>query len=246
VIYICVRRTLDWEDEAASWAQLQPRLKPRVELWNSTINMPFHVFRHRVRAIAALNHSRVENAVCAEWDEIPDGGRVVPVDDDDWFAPNLAQILERQWGSARGVWWNPRWIGVPADLGHRIYATRRALLPFTPAHWTCDTNNYAVVKDEESRTLLTSHVAATDWFDGPGREAVTRIKGRPSINNRTLGSQTSLRPTARHGEIDRSRLLQRLRRYKALYRRRRWPREPAWSRPYMTMMGQLMDKLEPR
>ena len=240
-----MRSTLDWLDEDAFWAQVAPRLRPRVELWNQTINMPFHIFRHRVKEIAAENLSRVAGAAVTGWEEIPEGARVVPVDDDDWFAPELAEVLEREWGDASGVHWNPLWIGVPSDLGHRIYATRRALAPFTPPHLTCDTNNYGLVKGEGSRLLAEDHDAATEWFDGPGRESVKRIPGRLSANNRTLGSQTSLRPAARRGELTPPRLRRRLARYKRLYRRRRWPAQPAWTRPYMAMTAELMDELEP-
>jgi hypothetical protein len=245
VIYIWVRRRVEWEDEDAFWAQVPERVKPRAELWNSTINMPFHVFRHRVREIAALNHSRIDKVTLAEWDEIPDGAKVVPVDDDDWFAPNLGEVLEREWRGERGIHWNPLWIGIPSDFGHWVYATRRALFPFSPPHWTCDTNNYGMVKGPGTKTLLEEHGLATDWFDGPGRDAVRRIHGRHSINNRTLGSQTSLRRTKRAGEIDRARLLRRLRRYRRLYRRPRWP-APAWAHPYLGMMAELMGEVEPR
>jgi hypothetical protein len=245
LIHIWVRKTVNWLDEDEFWAQVEPRFRPRAELWNDVINMPFHVFRHRVAEIAALNLSRVEDAVRAGWEEIPEGGRVVPMDDDDWFAPNLAEVLNVEWGEARGVSWNPSWIGIPSDLPHRIYATRRSLLPFTPGHWTCDTNNYGLIKAPGSKPLAERHELASDWFDGPGRARVRRISARLSVNNRSLGSQTSLRPAAVLGEIDRPRLLRRLARYKRLYRRRRWPREPAWARPYIRMMAELMDELEP-
>jgi hypothetical protein len=247
VIYVWVRASPDWEDEDEFWAQVPPRVRPRVELWNSTIGMPFHVFRHRVREIAALNQARVENVTYAEWDEIPDGARVVPVDDDDWFAPNLAEILEREWGPERGICWNPCWIGVPSDFGHWIHATRRSLLPFTPWLWTCDTNNYALVRGPGTKPLFAAHGIANEWAESPpGRNAVKRIGRRLSVNNRTLASQTSLRPTTRRGEIDRTRLLERLRAYKRLYRRRWWQSEPGWSRPYVAMMAELMDEVEPR
>jgi hypothetical protein len=251
VIYIWLRGTVDWEDEEAFWAQVQSRFRPTAELWNSTFNVPFHLFRHRVREIAALNLSRVENVVLAEWEEIPDGERVVPVDDDDWFAPNLVEVLEREWRLERGITWTPSWIGVPTDLGQRIYLIRRGLLPFTPPHWTCDTNNYALVKGPGSRPLLASHVRASEWFDGPGREVVGRIRSqRLSIGNRTIASQTSLRslgPRARRGEMTRRRLLGRFRRYRKLYRRRlRWGRLPDWARPYVARMAELMDELEPK
>ncbi|HKJ35318.1 MAG TPA: hypothetical protein VKA36_02015 [Solirubrobacterales bacterium] len=244
--YIAIRATLDWADEEAFWGQLDPRVRPRVELWNATLTMPFHEFRRRVREIAALNLARVEGATLADWEEIPDGERVLPVDDDDWFDPDLVRVLDRAWGSAEIVRWNPLWLGVPSDLGHWFYATRRALLPFTPAHWTCDTNNYGLVKRPGRRPEFEGHLAATKWFARAGRGEAARIPGRYSINNRTLASQTSLRPTSRDGEIDSGRLLQRLRRYRQIYRRRRWWRDPAWSRPYVALMAELMEDVEPR
>ena len=247
VIYIWIRGTLDWQDEEAFWAQVPPGLKPRVELWNSTFNMPFHIFRHRVRQIAALNHSRVEGDVAwAEWDEIPSGARVVPVDDDDWFAPDVGQVLEREWGSFSGVFWPATSLGIPLGLGHWVYTVRRAVLGFTPPFRTCDTNNYGLVKADGTKPLLETNRFATEWFDGPGREHVKQVGQRLSVVNRTLGSRSALLPRRRPGELTRFRLLRRLRRYRWLYRRRRLHGMPAWSRPYRAMMAELIDELEPR
>lgn len=246
MIHFWVRATVDWLDEDAFWAQVAPRFKPRAELWNEVLDMPFHVFRHRVKEIAVWNLSHVRGAtVVGAWDEIPDGARVLPVDDDDWFAPDLAEILDREWSDALGVHWNPFWLGIPSDLGHYMYATRRRLFPFTAPHWTCDTNNYGLVKNPQARQLAVNHSHATEWFDGPGRDRVRKIAGRLSINNRTLGSQTSLRPTIRRGELNRTRLLRRLARYKRLYRRRP-PGRPSWASRYVDRMADLMDELEPR
>ncbi len=246
MIYIWTRSSLDWSDEEAFWAQVPPRFKPRAELWNATLNMPIHLFRHRVKQIAELNLSRVENAVRASWDEIPDGARVVPVDDDDWFAPNLAEVLEREWGSETGISWTGTFIGLPSVLEHRLHLVKRALLPFTRPYWTCETNNYGMVKRAGVMPLLAQHEVAGEWFDGAGRESVRRIGQRLNVTNKTLGSQTSMRPTPRRGELDRARLLRRLRKYKRLYRRRPWGRGLDWCRPYLAMMGELMDDLEPR
>jgi hypothetical protein len=54
VIYIWVRETTDWQNERTFLAQVDPKFRPKVELWNDTFDMPFHVFRHKLRAIANL------------------------------------------------------------------------------------------------------------------------------------------------------------------------------------------------
>jgi hypothetical protein len=246
VIHIWLRATVDWEDEDAFWAKVPPEFKPTVERWNATFDMPFHMFRRRVREIAALNHSRVENAVWASWDEIPDGARVVPVDDDDWFAPHLGRVLESEWDSEPGIHWTGSWVGVPVEFGHRIHLIRRALFPFTRPIWTCQTNNYGVVKRPGVQPLLASHQRACEWFDGPGRQAVKRIRPRLSVHNRTMGSITSLRPHRRRGELDRTRLVRRLGYFRLLYRRPPWGRGLVWCRPYLAMMADLMDEVKPR
>ena len=52
-IYIWVRSTVDWGDAAAFRAQLAPAFAPHGALWDATFTMPFHVFRQRVKEIAA-------------------------------------------------------------------------------------------------------------------------------------------------------------------------------------------------
>jgi hypothetical protein len=243
MIYLWVRRTLDWEDEAAFWAQIHERDRPGVEAWNATLNMPFHLFRHRVREIAALNQSRVQDVEHADWDAIPEGSLVLPVDDDDWFAPEIAAVLAaRLDGEAIGCRWPSTWVEVPLDLGHRLHLLAHRRLG-RPLKFLCTTNNYALVKRADNRELLRNHVEASRWFEArlkePGGGGVRGLDARLSVANRNLGSSTVLQRIDRPAE-----LLRRLGPYRRLYHRE--PRtELAWARPYVTMMAELMDDLEP-
>ena len=89
-------------------------------------NVPFHVFRRRVREIAQLNHARVEGAVCADWEEIPNGALVLPVDDDDWFAPDAVRVLERGFDpGTTGYYWTSSWVERPINLRHSLRVTSR-------------------------------------------------------------------------------------------------------------------------
>src|ERR1039457_5911276 len=51
VIYIWVRKTLDWGDEDVALAQLVDVMKPKVQLWNATFDMTYQRFRYRVGQI---------------------------------------------------------------------------------------------------------------------------------------------------------------------------------------------------
>ncbi len=240
--YIWVRATANWADEAAFLAQLDPRFKPHVDLWNDTFDMPFHIFRHEVRKIAALNLSRVDGATLAPWDEIPEGSLVVPVDDDDWFAPDLVRILGKAMDPhAAGCYWIQSWVEVPLGFGHQLGLLRRRVFPRTAPRWICTTNNYALRKGPDA-TLPRSHVRASAWFMGEGRDRVRRIDERLSVANRTLASMTSLR--WRKPPFSRSRLIRRFRKYQSLYRAP-LP-ELAWCEPYLQAMTALMDRLHVR
>jgi hypothetical protein len=240
VVAIWIRSTVDWADEQAFLAQAPPGLLPKVELWNATFTLPFHVFRGRAHRIAELNRSRVADAAVATWDAIPDGTLVLPVDDDDWFAPDAAQVAarERRPGTD-GCYWPSRWVEVPIHAGHRFHLLRRRLLPFTPPRYVLTTNNYAMVKSAGARPLLESHVKASRWLAGGGRLA--RVERSLSIANRTLGSQTTLhlrRP------LGRDELLRKYRRYRRLYHSP--PRYAPWAAPYVAAMAELMQELELR
>jgi hypothetical protein len=67
MIYIVVRRTTDWADEAASHAHIPDGFQPVVELWDTTFRMPYHLAaqsaalrlrQDRVRAQVPLDRLR--------------------------------------------------------------------------------------------------------------------------------------------------------------------------------------------
>jgi hypothetical protein len=239
VVFIWVRHTLDWSDEEAVRAQLSPEIRPLVELWDATFSMPYHRFRHALREIARDNHARVEGACGAPWEEIPEGALVMPVDDDDWFAPDAARVVtaahDEEGGD--GVRWPSAFLEVAIDVRHTVSRVGRRLLPRVGPKWVCTTNNYALVKRPDRRRAFEAHVVASRAV--AAGELRLAEAGRPlSLMNRTLASQTSLR---RHAKpVDRAALLRKHRRYRELYDRD----HDGWARPYVERMRLLTRELE--
>ena len=239
-----MRATLDWDDEDAFRAHVKTSFRPKVAVWNATFTMPYHLFRHEVREIARLNLSRVENAVCCSWEEIPDGGLVLPVDDDDWFAPDVAAVMEAHYDArAIGYRWTSSFLEVPINLGHRADLFRRRLFPWMPSKWFCATNNYAVVKRDGADLLARSHMGASHYFTGEAAGQVKKIDQRLSLMNRTLASQTTM--GHRRPNVTRSQLVSKLERYQRLYREADL-RGLDWSRPYVAMMAELTSRVHVR
>ncbi|MFI5394687.1 MAG: hypothetical protein ACHQ9S_04065 [Candidatus Binatia bacterium] len=240
MIYIVVRKTTDWGNEATFRAQIPAGLEPVVELWNTTFEMPYHLFRRELKRIAQLSLSRIQGAVCVARDEIPKDAVVLPTDDDDWFSPRLAKVLEENVdGRHAGYHWPSQFIEVPISLPHQLGLIRRAIFPRTPPKWLCTTNNYAVVMRSDTAPLIDSHIKASRWFIA--HPAAVKRLGEPlSVMNRSLASRTSLR-----SKPSRSALVRKFRRYETLYRRA-LPPELSWCEPYVVMMRDLMDQLRLR
>jgi hypothetical protein len=240
MIYIVVRKTTEWGNEAVVHAQLPEGLRYSVGLWNSTFTLPYHLFRQELARIARINRSGIADALCVPLAEVPAGATVVPTDDDDWFSPELATTLETAIdGNHVGYRWPSEFIEVPISLGHKLGLIRRTILPRTPPKWLCITNNYAVTMSPAAAPLIDSHVNASHWFvANPG--AVRRLDDHLSVMNRTLASQTSLANVRSQAG-----LLRKFRRYQLVYRRPL--RAPlTWCEPYVAMMRDLMDGLRRR
>lgn len=243
-MYIVVRRTTDWTSEAVVRAQLPDGFAPLVELWNDTFDMPFHRFRYELKQITALNHSRVEGAVTAALEDVPEGALIAPTDDDDWFAPELAKALhDNREDQYSGYRWSSRFLEVPPNLDQRLGALRRKLFPSTPLRWICTTNNHAIVNRAGIGDLVASHIRASEWFSAHDA-AVKALDVSLSLQNRNLSSQTTL--LFRSGTtMTRWRLLLKYRQYKALYKKAPMPGLD-WCHPYIARMAELMEELHLR
>jgi hypothetical protein len=242
-LYIVVRRTTDWTDEAGAWAQLPYGFALLVDLWNDTFEMSYFHFRQRLKEIAQANLARVEGAVTAALEDVPPGALIAPVDDDDWFSPELTKVvLANRDARYRGYRWPSRFLEVPPDFAQWRGAMRRRLFPSTPLLWLCTTNNYVIENSPDVGPLLGSHMKASDWFKQ--NDAAVKFLDVPlSLQNRNLASQTSL--LYRSAVMTRWKLVRRHRQYRALYARP--PRAlPAWCRPSVASMSELMQSLHVR
>lgn len=242
MIYICVRRTLDWHDEAVVARDLQRSFRPKLEAWNETFTVRYHEVRHRLKKIAELNLSRVEDAVCAPLDAIPDGSLVVPVDDDDWFAPDLALGL-RQQGESHivGYLWKDHTVEIRRPLESRLNYLWWRVRGNRPL--TCGSNNYAVTKVPEHLPLVTNHSRASRYFDA-SPDRIRRLSGKWSVRNRNPTSQTEMGWQQPH--VTRAELIETFHAYHRLYSRLRLPRAYRWAQPYVAMVADLMREIEVR
>lgn len=241
-IHVCVRSTLDWRDRDLVEARILPEFRLKLEAWNATFNMPYHRFRQRVREVAALNLSRVEGAVHSAIEDVPPGDLIVPVDDDDWFAPDLVNRLRREHEPrARCYLWSRDVIELPRRIRSSLQRLARSL--GRKGRFICGTNNYAVVSEPALVPLARNHVKASQHFDRRPAD-IKRVSGTLAIQNRTLASQTVLawhRPSIRRQE-----LVTLLRRYRGLYGARAVRPELSWAKPYVDMMAELMREIHVR
>jgi hypothetical protein len=235
-IFICIRRTLDWQDEAVVTKHLRPGFRPKLAAWNATFDPPYHLFRHRLKQIAQENLSRVARAVLAPIEAIPRGAVVIPVDDDDWLSPELAERLAERYDPAAGGY---LWIREVVEPPRRL-RTRLWNWAWSWKASTCATNNYAVVNEPELTELLFRHVKAGRYFDA-NRSRILRIPQTLAIQNRNLSSQTAM--AWRRPSIAREELVESLRRYRTLYAAYPLPAELGWARPCLAQMAELMGQV---
>jgi hypothetical protein len=239
-VYLFVRKTTDWGNEAVFRAQLDPGFAPKVQTWNNTLSMPYHVFRARLCEIADATHGRSGGTKAYQWRDIPDGAIVLPTDDDDWFAPGVARhIAGAMQRGADGCLWTQSVVEIPINFMHRVNLAARKFIPAIGPKWLCATNNYAFRKKPGSERLI-GHMGASKAFASDQMRSA-RLSERMSIHNRTLASITSLaftKPT-----ISAHYLRRKAKQYERLYRKPALASGLEWTGPYVRQMAELMREL---
>lgn len=239
-VHLLTRQTVDWRDEQAFLAQLPSAFAPKVESWNATFHMPYHLFRQAIREIAIRNHEAIAGAVPATWEAIPDGAIVLPSDDDDWFSPEVASSIASAFAAGiDGVHWTQSVLEMPINFLHRVNLTARRVFPWLKPKWFCATNNYAFRRAEDAADLL-SHIRASRRFTS-GTIHTTFVPRRLSLHNRTLASITSMG----FGEatISRNTLRRKADGYRRLYDGPSLMAGLEWARPDVRAMKDLMANL---
>ena len=246
MVYIWIRDTCDWRDEQAFLDQVEPDFEELLEVWTDTFDMPYHLFRARVFEIAQANLAEVRGATVAGWDDIPDGALVMPTDDDDWFAPNAAETVERaQRPGVQFYVWEASFAETPMSFGHRVYLARRLLVPWWSPRWSCSTNTYAMPKGEAGHEPLVNHMEASARVDAAPPGNVLTLPDRLSLINRSIASKSQLRASDRNRRSTRAEMLRKLERYRRRYRRIDLSKTP-WAEPYVAQMAELTEELRPR
>lgn len=237
MICICVRRTLDWGSEAAVDAGLIKSFRPMVKMWNTTFTIPYHEFRQRLKVIAQLSLSRVEKVQRASVETAPPGALLVPIDDDDWFSPDLANRLRQEFDPSIPCYYWSRQILEP---GRQVRRIKGLLKEFLTGEVIFATNNYAIHNVPGLAGLAHTHMIARRHFQA---EQVRYVPAALSVHNRSLASQTVL---GMERPIVRDALIERFEQYRTLYANTYLSRGLRWAAPYVTMMSELMESLKLR
>jgi hypothetical protein len=161
-VYVCIRRTLEWEDEAQVRALLIPSFRPKMEVWNGTFDVPYHLFRHRLKRIAQASLARIEGAVCA---------------------PDLAlRLRDRYSPEMKGYLWVRSVLEPRVPWRRRLWSWKKSV---------CDTNNYAIVRRQDADELVRRHVRAGRYL-AANAALIARVPGVLAIQNRNVSSQTAM------------------------------------------------------
>lgn len=244
-IYIRLRETIDWSNESTVNAQLIPAFRPKLQAWNNTFNIPYHLFRTRLKQITLSNLSQINTAKLIDTDPPTSSATIIPIDDDDWLSPHIAQHLNQHHSpNAQGYYWTRYVLEARPQRNPLQWLLPNRNRPISqPQHdrWTCGTNNYAIHTTNNWLELFNHHRAASRYFD-THPDNIQYIPQILSVQNRNLSSQTVL--GHRGPMIGPIKLRRRYHRYKRLYNNLILPPNLNWMQPCINQMAQLMNELK--
>jgi len=212
-----------------------------LDLWNQIFNFGYFEFRAQAKELAETSYRDVSvirgrDALLKEC-ENPGNAYIVPIDDDDWLAPHLPQVLNDR--KAPIVHWTMR-----ETVNSRNTSSFRL-----PPHWfrSC---SFAVTKNlirkhSRLKTLLSHHVSAGFYLKRI-RSRVT-VKQVLSVANRTVASVGRMRrryesiKNRRRGDVREQFKRSMLREAKRLSEKKTCGCD--WAIPYMEQNALLHQKL---
>jgi hypothetical protein len=161
-ITIIPRQTLDWQSMTLEKYRTESEpfrtlaglragyLTEVAELWDSTFAISYFSSRQQMKAIAQQNLCSIPGVSISTDGVLADSDIGCPVDDDDWYSPELpAKLLEAP--PADAYVWNHLQFGF--CLSHPLDKWTSGLALLVPTqNYSCWTNNYAV-----SGRLLSKH-----------------------------------------------------------------------------------------
>ncbi len=163
----------------------------RLQWWDEVFSMPYHTYRFNLQKIAKENWSRIEGldsiVSIRSWQpELFHDAIIVPIDDDDWLAPQICHVIRNQ---------------IQPDTTAISWQADRIECPHCYAINTCGdanfyiTNGYALtpnyrdaVGDEQFKDSLLWHVHAADHAKEHSRHLASVLGAAP----RTWASVTTL------------------------------------------------------
>ena len=246
MLYICIRKTTQWADEEIFLEQLQEKFKTSVEAWNQTFDMPYHLFRDKIKMIAQSNLAMVNDSVVTTFENVPDGGLILPIDDDDWLAPNLVSKIQTELEEGvTGYHWIHDRLSVPRPRNTWSRFSRfvaENILGKSSSRYIFQTNNYMFVKGRVPLGAVRFHTRANRYFL-KNFDRTKYIHNHLSVWNQTIASKISMGWPRR--SISSEMLKKNYYLYKELYDTVELPNHP-WSVPYVVRMRELMEELRIR
>ncbi|AGA25613.1 hypothetical protein [Singulisphaera acidiphila] len=178
-----------------------------IRLWNRTFGMSYFAYRQGLKEIAELSWTRVRNLdlVLRRPELFPaleglDPCILMPVDDDDWFHPDAADVLRRSWSPGFDAFHWPDGLYRSVPFQER-FDRPAAQVRLVVRRWDSDftTNGYAITRKGLAAVPgpMRKRVLAFHWAAGKAfhREGVERcfVDQVLSASNKSLASATNLK-----------------------------------------------------